>query len=267
MTQPALKIRQIARWNVAGYGLWVGFYLFILLAWIGVALMARPTPGADISDIPAAFWDALCLSAAQANPLALWAMWALMAAAMMLPTFVPALATYSDMAGAGAASVTSAVMLVLGYLGIWLIASGFGATAQAGLAHAGLVAPNGQSLSRWLTALLLFGAGAYQFSPLKDACLARCRMPLTFFMQHWHPGTGPAFGMGARLGLVCLGCCWALMALGFVGGTMNLVWMGAATIFMALEKLPDIGRYLTRPAGAVLLMAGAATLLKPVMMN
>ena len=267
MTQLALNIRRIARLNATGYGLWAGFYLLVLLAWAGVALMARQTRGGEIATIPAAFRDALCLSAAQASPLALWAMWALMAIAMMLPGFVPALARYCDMTGTGAASRAGAAMLVLGYLALWLGASVLGAAGQWGLARAGLLAAGGQSLSPWLTGLLLIGAGGYQFSPLKDACLARCRTPLAFFMQHWRPGARAALGMGARLGLACLGCCWALMALGFVGGTMNLYWMGAATIFMALEKLPDIGRHLTRPAGAALLAAGGVALLRMTAMN
>ena len=95
-------------------------------------------------------------------------------------------------------------------------------------------------------------AGAYQFSPVKEACLSKCRRPLSFFMQHWDEG---ALRNGVRLGLVCLGCCWALMALAFVGGVMNLAFMGLATVIMVLEKLPQVGRYLTRPLGAVLIAA------------
>jgi len=100
---------------------------------------------------------------------------------------------------------------------------------------------------------LLMLAGAYQFSALKAACLAKCRAPLTFFMQHWEEG---AWRNGLRLGLVCLGCCWALMALAFVGGVMNLAFMGLATAIMVIEKLPDLGRWLTRPLGGVLLAGG-----------
>ncbi len=78
-------------------------------------------------------------------------------------------------------------------------------------------------------------------------------MPLTYFMERWAPGLRQSLWMGLHLGVYCLGCCWALMALAFVGGTMNLIWMGAATLFMVLEKLPEIGKPLTRPAGALLL--------------
>lgn len=246
---------------------WLGFYGLILAAWIGVALMARDGgvaggPADGLADIPAAFWAALCSSAAEAAPVALWAMWALMAAAMMLPGFVPALRTFADLGVTGATTGAGAAALVAGYLAVWLVAAAAGAAAQWALARWGMVTPAGASLSPWLTAALLLGAGAYQFSALKAACLSRCRMPLTFFMQHWRPGAAAALAMGARLGLHCLGCCWALMALGFVGGTMNLAWMGAATLFMALEKLPDLGRALTRPAGWALIAAGGAMVLR-----
>ncbi|MGB3179367.1 MAG: DUF2182 domain-containing protein [Albidovulum sp.] len=237
---------------------WLGFYATVLVAWIAVAFMARDLPGADLGSVPAEFWAALCLSAGQADPLALWAMWALMAAAMMLPTFVPALGTFFDMSAAGATNARSAAALIGGYLSVWLGAAIIGAAAQWALSRGGYLTPAGASLSPWLTALLLLGAGAYQFSAFKEACLSKCRMPMTFFMQHWRPGAMAALAMGLRLGALCLGCCWALMALGFIGGVMNLIWMGAATLFMTLEKLPELGRYLTRPAGWALIIAGGA---------
>ena len=109
--------------------------------------------------------------------------------------------------------------------------------------------------SLWRALLAL--AGAYQFSPAKEACLSKCRRPLAFFMAHWDEGP---LRNGLRLGLVCLGCCWALMALAFVGGVMNLAFMGLATVIMGLEKLPDIGRWLTRPLGVALLAGAGWTL-------
>ena len=120
----------------------------------------------------------------------------------------------------------------------------------------------GPAFSVWRTVGLLIAAGLYQMSVLKAACLAKCRMPLTFFMGRWALGPARALRMGAELGLICFGCCGALMALAFVGGTMSLLWMGAATLFMTLEKLPDLGRPLTRPAGFALLGAGAALALR-----
>ncbi len=102
--------------------------------------------------------------------------------------------------------------------------------------------------------VLLAVAGAYQFSPIKEARLSKCRMPLTFFMQHWEEGP---WRNGLRLGLVCLVCCWALMLLAFVGGVMNLAFMGVATVIMVYKKLLEIGRWVTRPLGFALLVASA----------
>jgi len=241
---------------------WIGFYALILLAWVGVYAMSLSVPGAEFSNMPAAFWASLCVAAGQARFPALLAMWVLMSMAMMLPTFVPTLRTFRDMSAAGASDGGAAAALVAGYVVVWLLASGAGAGAQMALSRAGLLSPLGASVSDGLTAALLLGAGAYQFTTLKEACLAKCRMPLTFFMERWQPGTVHALRMGLDLGLLCLGCCWALMALGFIGGTMNLIWMGAATLFMTLEKLPDIGRRLTRPLGYGLILAGAIMLLR-----
>ena len=126
-----------------------------------------------------------------------------------------------------------------------------------GLFRAELVSAFGDSRSNALSGALLMGAGAYQFSAIKEACLSKCRMPMTFFMQHWDEGP---LRNGLRLGAVCLGCCWALMLLAFVGGVMNVVFMGLATIIMVFEKLPDLGRYITRPLGGILIAAGVITL-------
>jgi len=164
-----------------------------------------------------------------------------MSIAMMLPTFVPALRVFMDLGATGASQPRTVAALVFGYLVVWIGFSVIAALAQALFAGWSLIGPDGASTSLGLTALLLIGAGLYQFSALKEACLSKCRAPLTFFMERWEPGSLPALRMGGQLGLHCLGCCWALMLLGFVGGTMNLVWMGIATVFMVMEKLPDLG--------------------------
>jgi len=108
-------------------------------------------------------------------------------------------------------------------------------------------------MSAPLSVSLLLLAGLYQFSPMKAACLARCRSPLAFFLSEWRGGMTGALHMGLKHGLDCLGCCWALMLLAFVGGTMNLIWMALATVLMTLEKLPSFGRPLTKPVGALLI--------------
>lgn len=243
-------------WRANPVGLlWLGFFALILASWILLFLMTVGAPG---DDLPAAIWEAFCGDPLTAGFPTLVGMWALMTAAMMLPTFVPALRTFLHLGAAGATRIVDGVTLVAGYVLIWTAAAVIGAWGQLELAKAGLLSPDGSSLSSWLSSGLLLTAGLYQWTHLKAACLAKCRMPLTFFMERWVPGTPRAFRMGVELGLICFGCCWALMALAFVGGTMNLIWMGAATLFMIMEKLPDIGRFLTRPAGWLLVLAAGA---------
>ncbi len=231
---------------------WLALFGFILGAWAMLYLMAVPADVRDAANLYGAeFWRDLCTLTPDGAGFARMAlMWVLMSAAMMAPTVLPALATYDDLGHSGAQ--TSMWRLLAGYLAVWIGYSLLAAGAQLALFRAGLLDPLGQSASALLSAALLAVAGLYQFSALKEACLSKCRMPLTFFMQHWDEGP---WRNGLRLGLVCLGCCWALMALAFVGGVMNLAFMGLATVLMVLEKLPEIGRWITRPLGVALLGA------------
>jgi predicted metal-binding membrane protein len=243
---------------------WLGFFGLILAAWTALYAMQPGAVEAELLRLyGASFWASLCAPlTAQSGFMAVFLMWALMSAAMMAPTFVPTLKTYRDLAHTEAANVTTFYALIGAYLSVWLVFSVVAAAAQLGLAWFGLIGDNGISLSLWLTSGLLVLAGGYQFSTIKEGCLSKCRAPLMFFMQHWKPGVTGAFRMGWTLGLICLGCCWALMLLGFVGGVMNLAWMGLATVLMAVEKLPEIGRFVTRPLGVLLLAAGAFFALK-----
>ncbi|MDG1116022.1 MAG: DUF2182 domain-containing protein [Flavimaricola sp.] len=234
--------------------IWLCFYTVIMVAWLGLVLLVRQD-----QSTPTGFWQSLCLPATSAGIAPLWGMWALMSAAMMLPTFAPTLATYLDLGQAGATRGREAAALIVGYLAVWLGASALGALAQMALSSV-----TGAATSKVVTVVLLAIAGLYQLSPAKAACLAKCRMPLTYFLGRWRPGVVHAARMGGELGLICLGCCWALMFLGLIGGAMSLLWMGAATLFMIFEKLPDLGRVLTRPAGYALLAAAGLTALSAV---
>ena len=106
-------------------------------------------------------------------------------------------------------------------------------------------------------AALLVVAGVYQITPLKHACLRRCQSPLGFLMHHWRTGAGGAFRMGFEHGAYCLGCCWALMLLLFVGGVMNLAVIAALTAFVAFEKLSPFGAQTARVSGGLLIALGA----------
>lgn len=231
---------------------WLVLFGLILGAWIMLYAMALPDDlRASARIFGADFWESLCRVTPDAAGFGrVVLMWALMAAAMMAPTALPAFATYDDL---GRSTQTRFGALVAGYLLVWLGFSVLAGGLQMGLYGLGLVSAFGDSLSVWLSAGLLLIAGLYQFSPVKEACLSKCRAPLTFFMAHWDEGP---LRNGVRLGLVCLGCCWALMLLAFVGGVMNIAFMGVATLIMVIEKLPQYGRVLTRPLGAVLIIAG-----------
>ncbi|MCP5087664.1 MAG: DUF2182 domain-containing protein [Rhodobacteraceae bacterium] len=214
--------------------------------------LAGTTPGVG-------FWVEICNQVTAGTaffPVLL--MWVLMSAAMMAPTVIPALQTYNDLPVA-ASSGSGFAALLGGYLVVWLGFSAVAAAAQLVLADLSLVSGDGRSIVPGFTAVLLMLAGAYQFTPLKEACLSKCKAPLAFFLQYWRPGVPSAARMGFRLGLVCLGCCWALMLLAFVGGTMNLAWMGLATLIMAMEKLPELSRHISKPLGVALIGLGLWT--------
>jgi predicted metal-binding membrane protein len=185
--------------------------------------------------------------------------WLLMLVAMMLPTALPVLYLVERMAGRPRMLVAAA-----GYLAAW---TGFGLAAH--LAD-GVVAAGVRS-SAWLTfhgwvpaALVLAGAGLFQFSAMKRRCLNRCRSPLGLVMSRWS-GVRPwrdAFGIGLAHGAFCVGCCWALMLTMFAVGTGNVAWMLGLGLVMAAEKNLPRGRRLSAPLGAALIAAGAASLVQ-----
>jgi predicted metal-binding membrane protein len=230
---------------------WLGFYAVILLAWFAIYQMARS--GGDwlcgpdsLGVLPlGGFW-------------ALFPMWLVMIAAMMLPTLVPALQSYEDLPAKAGATSQGWLGLVLGYVAVWAIASAAFAATQVWAMRSEILDLTGSVTSVWLAVSLFALAGLYQFSKLKEACQNGCLTPLQYYMTHWSPGLVGGFRMGSGLGLICVGCCWAIMALGFVGGMTSLWWMGIATVFMVAEKLPDIGQHLRLPAGIILLAIGAA---------
>ena len=233
---------------------WLAFFGLVALAWLLLFQSAVPPELRAAGRIYGSeIWASLCVATPDlAGYARISAMWILMSGAMMAPTALPALATYADLPerhGAGFAG------LVGGYLMVWIGFSLLAAGLQIMLVAAELLSPFGDSRSRLLSAGFLALAGLYQFSPLKSSCLSACRSPLMLFMGHWDRG---AVQIGLRLGLACLGCCWALMLLAFVGGVMNLAFMALAMALMFVEKLPDLGRYVTRPLGIGLLGAAVS---------
>ncbi len=253
-TRQAEALRPGDRLRAFGQAHWLGFHALVLAAWAYLFAMQLPPETAAAARLfGPELWAAICtVEPGLAGAPTVFLMWAAMTAAMMAPSAAPAFATFDDLRVAQAASRGGFAALVAGYLAVWLGFAAAATAAQLALAGAGLISPAGESAAKWLTVFLLAAAGAWQLSAAKRACLRHCRRPLTVFVAHWQEGPTR---LGLRLGLACLGCCWALMALAFVGGTMNLLWMGGAMVLMTLEKLPGPGPVLTLPLGLALLGA------------
>ena len=188
--------------------------------------------------------------------LPLFGMWAVMMAAMMLPTMVPTLKSYEDLMISADGTRIGWIGLLLGYSIIWVTFSALITAFQLILLSLGLVDMMGKVKSIWISSALLIIAGAFQFTRAKEVCHGICHSPMSYFLGNWKTGFNGGLRMGIGLGTFCVGCCWLFMMLGFAGGVMNFLWMGLATLFMVIEKLPAIGHYVIRPMGAVLIASG-----------
>jgi predicted metal-binding membrane protein len=191
------------------------------------------------------------------------AMWAVMMVAMMVPTAAPMTLMYAAVARKAAAQnnpLAPTFVFVAGYIAMWTVFSLAATIAQHALDRAALLSPMMVSTSARFGAALLIAAGIYQFTPLKNACLRNCRTPAHFLSRYWRSGNLGAFRMGLRLGAYCVGCCWILMGLLFVGGVMNLLWIAAIAIFVLLEKTIPFGDVTGRLVGAAMIIVGALSL-------
>jgi predicted metal-binding membrane protein len=191
--------------------------------------------------------------------LLMFLMWAVMMVGMMVPTAAPMTLLYAGMARKAARQSTPmapVALFVSGYIVMWSLFSVGATLAQWGLERAALLSPMMVATSPRLGAGLLIAAGLYQLTPLKEACLEHCRSPAHFIAQHWQPGPAGAFRLGLRHGAYCLGCCWVLMLLLFVGGVMNLLWIAGLAVFVLLEKVPPLGKAGGKLAGGGLILAG-----------
>lgn len=159
-------------------------------------------------------------------------MWAVMMAAMMLPSAAPMILFFTSIARdrAHGAQVSLSSMFTLGYIAIWTAFSMAALALQLVLQKLAVLSPMMAATHTVFAGLVLAGAGLYQWLPLKKACLQRCRSPLEFVLTHWRRGASGAFLMGVQHGLYCLGCCWMLMLLLFVGGVMNMMWVAGLVL-------------------------------------
>jgi len=191
--------------------------------------------------------------------LLMFIMWSVMMAAMMIPSAAPMILLYvaiSRKMRGEARPIVHSGAFATGYLLVWTGFSAVSTILQWVLEQATLISPMMVGTSPYLGGTLLIAAGIYQITPLKRACLRHCRSPVHFIAGRWRRGAAGALRMGLAHGLYCVGCCWVLMLLLFVGGVMNLLWVAALAAFVLLEKIIPRGKAFGYATGGLLLLAG-----------
>ena len=183
-------------------------------------------------------------------------MWLVMMSAMMFPTMVPTLKSYEDLISSADGTRIGWLGLLVGYSLVWVTFSIVITSVQLGLLSLNFIDMMGKAKSIWVSSALLIIAGLFQFTRAKEICHGVCHSPMSYFLGYWRTGLNGGLRMGLGLGAYCVGCCWLFMVLGFAGGVMNFLWMGLATLFMVLEKLPAIGHYVIKPMGVILIVSG-----------
>ena len=219
--------------------------------------MSMDMPGMDMSSVAMPHlqeWTHITV-------LLLFVMWAVMMIAMMVPSATPTVFAFlqvNQRRKAANRPYVPVTIFLLGYLAVWTAFSGVATLAQWGLHKAALLSPAMAATSPVLNGVLLIAAGIFQWTPLKLACLKGCRSPLSFLMSEWREGAAGAFVMGLKHGAYCVGCCWVLMALLFVAGVMNLLWVAVIALFVMAEKMLPKGELIARISGVALILAGVA---------
>ncbi|MEE8367458.1 MAG: DUF2182 domain-containing protein [Thermoanaerobaculia bacterium] len=225
----------------------------VALSWAYLVLMVRGlNTGAMAMMVAPDAWNSQVA-------VTMFLMWTIMMVGMMLPSAAPMILLFAALARQGreARQVHSRTLIFLGgYLVVWTAFSAAATALQWWLSSLELLSPMMIGTSSRLNGALLIAAGVFQWLPIKTACLRHCQSPATFLTQHRRPGLVGALAMGAHHGAFCLGCCWALMLLLFVGGVMNILWIAALAIFVLIEKLVPWGTLFGRVGGALLVIGG-----------
>jgi predicted metal-binding membrane protein len=188
-------------------------------------------------------------------------LWGVMMVAMMLPAMSPIVDLFQGIARGKREEglpFTPVWIFVSGYVLLWTLIGGVGYAADLAIQSLPDIFPALRTYGAVIGGLTLVGAGIYQLTPLKYLCLSQCRSPLGFLLTSWRDGALGAFRMGVDHGAYCLGCCWSLMAVLFVMGTMNLVWMGILSIVIFVEKITPYGVSMGKASGSVLILFGLA---------
>ena len=256
MTEPhRQKLPRRDRWAIL-----TGLAGITLLSWIYLFDLASNMDGMPMSAMSEMMairrWTGV-------DFLLMFLMWAVMMVAMMVPTAVPMTLLYASVARKAAAQnspLAPTSVFVAGYIVMWCLFSAAASLAQWALDQTAMLSPMMVSRSPFLGAGLLIAAGGYQLTPIKNSCLTHCRAPAHFFSQNWRNGWMGALLMGMVHGAYCLGCCWVLMGLLFLGGVMNLLWIALISVFILLEKVLPFGEAGGRVAGFAMIVLGVLTL-------
>lgn len=256
--------------TAAGLALLCGFAWLYILTGAGLGMSAWEMTRLALFPAPPGAMDMAGMAAPAGGTafLLMLAMWWLMMVAMMAPSAAPAILLYATVHRHASTReqeprLAPTGAFAAGYALAWLGFSVVAAGLHGLLESRGLVSMTTMSsASAGLSGGILVAAGLYQLSPLKNACLTRCRTPASFLARHWRPGRLGALRLGVLHGAWCVGCCWMLMALLFVGGVMNLVWIAALTLLVLAEKLLPRGRWVGRAAGALLIAWGVVLFLR-----
>jgi predicted metal-binding membrane protein len=243
---------------------WLGLGALTALAWIALVRMPMPASAMGSQAMNTAEMAGMQMAApgphswTASDGSLVFMMWAVMMVAMMIPSASPMIEMYARIArGTPDARPWFTWIFVGGYAIAWTIFSAAATAAQWTLTRAAMM-PAAMRVGPIAGALILAAAGIYQLTPLKSACLAHCRSPLGFFMTDWRAGARGALAMGLKHGAYCIGCCWMLMALLFVAGVMNLIWIAAIAIVVLLEKVTPWGGAIATASGATMIALGAA---------
>lgn len=244
--------------------IWGGLGALSALAWLYLWRMPTTSSGMAMGGMAGMSGMAAMPGMSMASPWsasALWLtflMWAVMMVAMMLPSAAPMVATYALVAkGRGSSPRLRVWLFAGGYVAVWVAFSAIVTVLQTAMDQAAMLT-GAMRVAPLAGGVILALAGAYQLSPLKRKCLRYCQSPLGFLMTHWRDGGVGAIVMGLDHGAFCVGCCWMLMALLFVAGVMNLLWVAVLTAFVLIERATPWGEKLATISGFALIAGGLA---------
>ncbi len=252
----------------------IALALVIGLAWLSLLNMSMTPAAMDMGSMDMSSMDMSSMDGMQMGDAAapwttayaamVFAMWAIMMVAMMLPSAAPMILLYARVAGqtpSEGSTLAPTIVFAGTYVAVWALFSLVATFVQWALSGAQLLSDTTMALGNArIGGALLVAAGLYQLTPLKRVCLENCRSPFSFLTAHWRTGYAGAIRLGLIHGAYCIGCCWLLMALLFFGGVMNLAWVAAVAVVVLIEKALPLGDRVGQLAGVVAILAGVGFL-------